>query len=652
MKPSSEIANLAMMSLDTNSKGQANSNLQSNSNGKSSSNIQMNSSTQINSSLAITETYGTYDRKDENNIESISLDCTTNLKDKRFNGGIGRIFRAKCPSCKSVNRPIYGSFIYHPLSSICKAASHSGNLNNNQPGYIMIEITSGKKIFNGSIGHDGSSSATFSASSLSFKTRVGTTPTKISCNDSPNKEPFSNGNIGQKFVVICPKNCGNLKTQIFGSEVYTDTSSICISAIHAGVLNDLGGEIEFLIDGPQSFYKGTKSFGIISSSEDSYIRSFKFVGVKSAIFYKFKEDYQGKIYEKWDNYISSFAKGSNSWSYEENFIEINGERKKMSYIKHKGDIKTNIKNGFGSLISLKNAQWSSGRIKANFLLYNKNSFSLFFKYANRNNYYSLQFDPSLTGKNINLVERIEGSIQVIESKSIKLNLNTWYRIEIIMSNDNITINMQNDSIREKKMIFKRLLDKIARGTIAFASNGNDDLLINGVEIDDYQNQSSDWGIKNRRSWIELLKHSNERSKKLYCMKTYRHEKTEIDSCLIPQNYCKLKCDEYIPETENILNFSCWKDCIQKIRIEKNEIKVEKSFDPQINDKVDFVPKGNSSYRPGIIVDRKYKSLDNGEKQVKYFVSFNDGIENSTQGVFMSEKRLFKCSTILLARNDC
>jgi hypothetical protein len=626
---------------------------QGNSNEQAISNRQTYSSKQANSGLTISETYGTYDKKDENNIESISLDCTTNLNDKRFNGGIGRIFRAKCPSCKTVNRPIYGSFIYHPLSSICKAASHAGSLYDNQAGYIMIELTSGKKIFNGSIGHDGSSSATFAASPISFKTRVGTSPTKISCSDSPNKDPFSNGNIGQKFVVICPKNCSSLKSQIFGSEVYTDTSSICISAIHSGVLNDLGGEIEFLIDGPQSFYKGTKSYGIISSSEDSYIRSFKFVGIKSAIFFRFKEDYKGKIYDKWDNFVSEYAKGKNSWSYEENFIEINGKNKKMSYIKHKGDIRTYIQNGFGSLISLKNAQWSSGRIKANFLFNNKSSFSLFFKYADRNNYYSLQFDPLSNGKNINLVERVEGSIQVLESKAMTLNVNTWYRIEIIMSNDNVTIYMQNDSIREKKMYFKRILDKIARGTIAFASNGNDDFLINGIEIDDYIVNKNDWGDKNKRSWNNLMKHSNEKSKRLYCSNTYRHEKSEIDSCLIPQNYCKLKCDEHIPETENILNFSCWKDCIQKIKLEMNEIKVQKIFDPQINEKVDYLPQGKSSYRPGIIVNKKYKVLGNGEKKLEYFVSFFDGIENPlTQGVFISDNRLTKCSAVLSTRSDC
>ena len=179
-----------------------------------------------------------------------------------------------------------------------------------------------------------------------------------------------------------------------------------------------------------------------------------------------------------------------------------------------------------------------------------------FKYADNNNYYSLDFNPESSSRNLNLIEKMDGAINVLESLPMKLLVNTWYRVEIIMSTDNITIYMQSDSIREKKIYFKRVMDKIARGTVAFATNGNDDLLINGVEIDDYlPHQNSKLGNKNRRTWINFLKHSNDKGKKSYCVKTYRHEKQEINRCLIPQNYCKLMCDEYIPQVENILNFN-------------------------------------------------------------------------------------------------
>lgn len=517
----------------------------------------------------------------------------------------------------------------------------------------MVEKASGKEIYNGSIGHDDNLSATFSKSDISFKTKKGTSPTNVSCGDSPNRDPFMNGNVGQKFVVICPKNCGSFNTEIFGSEVYTDTSSICVSAIHAGVLNDLGGEIEFIIDGPQSFYKGTKSYGIISKQQDSYVRSFKFVGVKSSIFYRFKEDFRGKIFDKWENYVPSETQntGNNFWRYEEGDLEISGRKKKMGYIKHTGDIKSNVVNGYGSLLFLKNAQWSSGRIKANFQFSSKKTFAICFKYADNDNFYSLEFNPEQSRRTLNLIEKKDGSINILESQSMKLLVDTWYRVEIIMSNDNIAIYMQNDTIREKKLYFKRVMDKIVRGTIAIAVNGNDNLLINGIEIDDYvPHQNSKLGLKNKRTWNNLLKHSNNKAKRLYCNKTYRHEKSEIDECLVPQRFCKLICDEQIPEVENILNFNCWRDCNEKIKSDSNELKVDTTFKPQVNDKVDFLPKGSSQFRQGIIIGIKNKSKNGKDK---YFISFLDDSGNTqTQGVYMHEEKLFKCSAKLHLRNDC
>merc|ERR1712032_1095833 len=262
----------------------------------------------------------------------------------------------------------------------------------------------------------------------------------------------------------------------------------------------MGGEIEFLIDGPQSFYKGTKSYGIVSNHQDSYIRSYKFVGVKSSIFYKFKEDFKGKIFDKWENYVAPDTQNTvdNFWRFEEDYLEISGEKKKMGYIKHTGAIKSPVKNGYGSLISLKNVQWSSGRIKANFNFNSKNTFALLFKYADSENYYSLDFDPESNRRTLNLIEKKDGSINILESLSMKLIVGSWYRVEIIMSNDNISIYIQNEAIREKKLIFKRVMDKIARGTIAIATNGNENLLINGIEIDDYlPHQNSKIGNKNK-----------------------------------------------------------------------------------------------------------------------------------------------------------
>jgi len=606
-------------------------------------------------SSSLSETYGTYDKKEQNNIESINLDCQMNLKDKRFSGSIGRIFRVKCASCALQTKPVYGSFIYHPLSSICKAANHSGNLNPTKSGYIIVELVAGKKIYNGSMGADGTVSGTFSSAEISFRTKHGTAPVQIGCADAPNKEPFGNAPQGLKFVVICPKNCGKENLQIFGSEVYTDTSSICASAIHYGVLNDLGGEIEILIDGPQTFFKATKSFGIVSKQKDAYVRSFRFVGVKSSIFYKYKEDFSGRLTDNWEIQVTANVekKEENNWSFEEKKLKIFNEEKPVKYIIHRGQIKSKVKNTYGSLIFLKNAQWSNGRVKANFMFKDKRTFALLFKFVDANNYYSLEFNPESEKTGLTLISRVEGTVKQIDIKPLKLNTDVWYRVEILMKNEKIIIKIQNDIIREKKTYFALNMEQISRGTIAFATNGNNQFYINGIEIDDYIPHSGNKiNPKNKRTWIELLKKTDDKSKKKFCQETYS-VKNEIRRCVEPQFYCRLKCDEQIPTIENILNFNCFRDCVKKIKANHNDFNVQKTpWAPKLGEKIDFLPKNEKDFKPAAISSIKEKKVK-GKLVKTYLITYFDEAGNSLKASSpFPDKSIVKCSEKLKIRKDC
>ena len=138
------------------------------------------------------------------------------------------------------------------------------------------------------------------------------------------------------------------------------------------------------------------------------------------------------------------------------------------------------------------------------------------------------------------------------------------------------------------------------------------------------------------------------------MKTYRHETQRIDECMIPQRFCRLKCDEHIPETENILNFNCWRDCNEKIKSDSNELKVvDKTFDPKVQEKIDFLPKGSSLFRPGTVADKKKENTSKGQLKEKYYVSYIDDENNNiTEGVFLFQEKMFKCSSKLTLRGDC
>jgi hypothetical protein len=189
---------------------------------------------------------GTYNKMKAGNLESIDISCQTNLDDKKFAGAPGKIFRVKCKNCISESGAVFGTMIYHPLSSICKAASHAGVLPQGKGGVFLLQLAAGAAAYNGSPGADKTVSATFAGASKSFIIQKAPPMTKVSCSSTANNAPFSTASISKKFVILCPPGCSKGKGEVFGTNVYTDNSAICLAAIHYGMLSDKGGEVNFL----------------------------------------------------------------------------------------------------------------------------------------------------------------------------------------------------------------------------------------------------------------------------------------------------------------------------------------------------------------------------------------------------------------------
>ena len=191
---------------------------------------------------------GTFERSELNNLESTSIDCQTNLKDIRFTGTTGKMFRIKCPNCMTEKFLIFGTEIYHPLSSICKAATHSGALKKNKGGIVIVEILNGARAYNGSPGADRTNSATFGGADKSFRVTKAPKLTRISCSTKANENKIGTSPLNMKIVVLCPKKCSKMNEDIFGDKIYSDDSSICLAAIHYGMISDLGGEVRMTIN--------------------------------------------------------------------------------------------------------------------------------------------------------------------------------------------------------------------------------------------------------------------------------------------------------------------------------------------------------------------------------------------------------------------
>ena len=86
----------------------------------------------------------------------------------------------------------------------------------------------------------------------------------------------SRGRIGELVDVDCDPD--GEASAVWGTNVYTDDSSICTAAVHAGLITLAdGGEVTFrLIPGEES-YAGSSANGIDSSDYGSWGASFEFV---------------------------------------------------------------------------------------------------------------------------------------------------------------------------------------------------------------------------------------------------------------------------------------------------------------------------------------------------------------------------------------
>jgi hypothetical protein len=85
------------------------------------------------------------------------------------------------------------------------------------------------------------------------------------------------GPTGTEIPLTCPGE--GVPSPIWGTGIYTDDSSICTAAVHAGYLTLDGGNVIIRILDGLSSYEGSDANGITSGSWGAWDRSFEFVPV-------------------------------------------------------------------------------------------------------------------------------------------------------------------------------------------------------------------------------------------------------------------------------------------------------------------------------------------------------------------------------------
>ncbi|XP_078572638.1 uncharacterized protein LOC144859658 isoform X1 [Branchiostoma floridae x Branchiostoma japonicum] len=84
------------------------------------------------------------------------------------------------------------------------------------------------------------------------------------------------------YSVTCPSGCTSVSKTVWGTETYTDDSSICRAAIHAGWIPDSGGTAPVYRKPGESSYTGSTQNGVTTVSYGSWPQSFAF-GVNIAL---------------------------------------------------------------------------------------------------------------------------------------------------------------------------------------------------------------------------------------------------------------------------------------------------------------------------------------------------------------------------------
>ncbi len=85
------------------------------------------------------------------------------------------------------------------------------------------------------------------------------------------------GRNGERLGFICPS-LGNVPMRVvWGTDIYTDDSAICMAAVHAGVITTAGGAVTIEIRPGQEAYQGAERNGVTSERYGIWGGSYRFV---------------------------------------------------------------------------------------------------------------------------------------------------------------------------------------------------------------------------------------------------------------------------------------------------------------------------------------------------------------------------------------
>lgn len=191
--------------------------------------------------------------------------CDTKMRDKCKGSTCNRYL---CPAgCLNSRAKVFGSFNYESSSSICRAAIHSGVLDN-RGGLVDITRKGRTDYFVKSTRNGVESLSKFKPSNAFTVSKV--TVQTLDCYTTVEELCQFRKPAAHCPRSYCPAYCKDEPSYwapVYGTNVYADNSSICKAAVHAGAIgNQEGGYIDVMPVDKKRSYSGSLKNGIRSES--------------------------------------------------------------------------------------------------------------------------------------------------------------------------------------------------------------------------------------------------------------------------------------------------------------------------------------------------------------------------------------------------
>jgi LCCL domain len=192
----------------------------------------------------------------------------------------GSRFVYVCPASGRKDQ-VWGTRIYSDNSSVCSAALHAGAFTYENGGIVTIEHLPGQSSYTGST-QNGITSASLASWPGSFQI-IGAdngsdvTGVKMGGAGWTASATRFRGQTGGRYRYICPGGAGN--GGVYGTNTYTDDSSVCTAAVLQGLLTFAnGGRVTIQIAPAQSSYSASRNNGVSAQSFGRALGSFVFPG--------------------------------------------------------------------------------------------------------------------------------------------------------------------------------------------------------------------------------------------------------------------------------------------------------------------------------------------------------------------------------------